>query len=135
MHEWPLQFLWGLQLIFPGWAQKHCLLLNKGASAHALISQSMSLTSGPSLTEVAQGVGQLEHLLAAHQRHNPIVLGMWVEMAVDAGEPLPSYDERVAAVVASMEVAVGAVGMGASVLGGSGTSTGMGEGSSRAPRL
>lgn len=124
MISWSVAGAW---LTFPGWAWEHRLLLNGGASAHALISQGVSLMSGPSPAEVAQGMGQLGHLLAAHWRRNPIVPGTWV----DAGEPLPSYDERVAAVVASMEAAAGTAG--ASIPGGSGTSTGTGEGSSGAP--
>lgn len=48
---------------------------------------------GLPLGKVAQGLGQLGRLLAAHWRWNPIILGTWIELAVDVGEPLPSYNE------------------------------------------
>lgn len=101
--------------------------------AHTLISQESALGVGPLVGEAIQGVGQLRQLLAAHQRQNLIVLRTWVEAAVDMGEPLPSYNKRVSAVVAAIEAAALAAGLGVSGLGGLGiarTSAATGEGSS-----
>lgn len=89
--------------------------MDGGASAHAFIQQGLAASSEPLSIEVTQGLEQLEQLLVAHHQQNLIVPSLWVEAVVDAGEPLLSHDERVAAVLAMMEATVGVFPRGSQV--------------------
>ncbi|KAG5725277.1 hypothetical protein E4T56_gene12653 [Termitomyces sp. T112] len=89
------------------WVQEHRVLLDGASTAFALIQDGLMQGSAVQPPELQQGMAQLERLLAGHRQRNAVALGLWWEVAADAGEALPGLAEVLAVVWAQMEVDLG----------------------------
>ncbi|KAG5735335.1 hypothetical protein E4T56_gene11032 [Termitomyces sp. T112] len=92
------------------WVREHQVLLDGAFAAFALIQDGLAQMPVGQPPELQQGMARVGRLLAGHQRHNAVALGLWWEVAADAGEALPGLVEVLAVVWAQMEIDLG-VGM------------------------
>ncbi|KNZ79170.1 hypothetical protein J132_00230 [Termitomyces sp. J132] len=86
------------------WAREHRILLDGASAVLGSIHDGLARMPGDLPPELGQGVMQMGHLLAGHQRRATADPGAWWEMATDVGEPLPGQPEVLAVVVAQLEV-------------------------------
>ncbi|KNZ72620.1 hypothetical protein J132_02213 [Termitomyces sp. J132] len=86
------------------WAREHHILLDGALAALGSIHDGLARMPGDPPPELGQGVTQMGHLLAGHQRRAMADPGVWWEMATDVGEPLLGQPEVLVAVVAQLEV-------------------------------
>ncbi|KAG5717858.1 hypothetical protein E4T56_gene1455 [Termitomyces sp. T112] len=97
-------------ILRPGWVWEHQVLLDSASMAFASIQDGLAQMPMGQPLELQQGMARVGRLLAGHRQHNVVALGLWWEVAVDAGEALLELAEVLVVVWAQMEIDLG-VGM------------------------